>query len=86
MTGVSAIEGELVEILDLPQYLPGDVQRIGRTQNRATISVSEKMFRGDPDITKFDEWENTQNAVVVWSPVYSCGRERGVDRTAGSGA
>lgn len=64
---VLTADGELVENLDLSSYLPGDIERVGRLQDRVVIIASGMMFRSDPEMTKFDAWDNSQTADVVWS-------------------
>ncbi len=59
--------GELVEAIDTAAGMPGPIDRVGRTGQRAVVESAGKLYRSDPDITYFERWDTDQRDELHWS-------------------
>ncbi len=64
---VLTMAGELVEAIDTAVTLPGPVDRVGRHGQRAVVESGGKLYRSDPDITRFEHWSTGQRDDLRWS-------------------
>lgn len=59
--------GELVESIDLAATIPGVIERVGRSGDRAIVQSGEKLFRGDEAVTRFEAWDADASSEIAWS-------------------
>jgi hypothetical protein len=64
---VLTMAGELVEAIDTAAAMPGPVDRVGRHGQRAVVESGGKLYRSDPDITRFEQWSAGQRDDLRWS-------------------
>lgn len=63
--------GEFVQSIDLATELPAAVARVGRADGVAIIESGGRLYRSDPDITVFDDWDEGSKDGVRWSSATS---------------
>jgi hypothetical protein len=59
--------GELVESIDLGGFLPGDIERVGRVQDRVVLQSGGQLFQSDADVSLFESWEGEATDEIEWS-------------------
>jgi len=59
--------GELVEAMDMAAGMPGPIDRVGREGERAVVESGGKLYRSDPDITRFAHWDAGPRDGLWWS-------------------
>lgn len=59
--------GELVEAMDTATGMPGPIDRVGRDGQRAVVESGDRLYRSDPDITRFEHWDTDQRGGLWWS-------------------
>jgi len=59
--------GELVEAMDMAAGMPGPIDRVGREGERAVVESGGKLYRSDPDITRFAHWDAGPGDGLWWS-------------------
>ena len=59
--------GEFVESIELGAELPAGVARVGSMDGVAIIESDGRLYRSDPDITVFDDWDEGSKDDVRWS-------------------
>ncbi len=63
---VLTINGDLVEHLDLSQFLSVAIEKAGRLNDRVVIASTESRYRSDTGITHFELWSEPYDD-VAWS-------------------
>lgn len=59
--------GELVEAIDAAAGMPGPIDRVGRDGGRAVVESGGKLYRSDPDVTRFEHWDAVPRDGLWWS-------------------
>lgn len=65
--------GELVEAMDLGPQLAGQIERVGRTQDRVILEAGGALYRSDADVAFFEAWDGPATDPIDWSSASSPG-------------
>ena len=66
---VLTIDGDLVEHLNLSQFLSGSIEKAGRLDDHVVIASQQSRYRSDTDMTGFQIWSEPRDEAVAWSQV-----------------